>query len=212
MADNTKTPALATKVSMGEPAATSGPAELPQFRFRLRQLLLFVALLSIFLTAIVSSQGIVGLALVLAVLVMTAHVFSTALGSRLRCEADRAQGWNGVNRTLTANGSGQPFRRPSAVSSIPSQRRSPWHRRGSTSMPWLPRLIVAGTLLGGLGGALVLLSTIGDRTSLAGVLLGGFSLAVLGGWFAFLGGSFYGIFRHGVREALADPHRDETNP
>jgi hypothetical protein len=71
-------------------------------------------------------------------------------------------------------------------------------------------LIVAGTLLGGVGGAVVLAFALGPRTPLAGVLVGGFSLAVLGGWFAFLGGSFFGIFRHGIRDALAEQQKDEV--
>jgi hypothetical protein len=74
----------------------------------------------------------------------------------------------------------------------------------------LPRLILAGVLFGGVGGAILLVILIGPRTSLAGILVGAISLAVLGGWFSFLGGSFYGIFRHGLREALADQRRDEA--
>jgi hypothetical protein len=33
-------------------------------------------------------------------------------------------------------------------------------------------------------------------------------VAVLFGWFAFLFGSFYGVFRHGFREAAAEQARD----
>jgi hypothetical protein len=40
--------------------------------------------------------------------------------------------------------------------------------------------------------------------------VGSISLAVLGGWFAFLSGSFYGIFRHGLHEALTEQQSDET--
>jgi hypothetical protein len=89
-------------------------------------------------------------------------------------------------------------------------KQSPWHRRGSTALPWLPRLIVGGSLLGGVIGAIVLAATIGHRTSAAGIIVGSASLAVVGGWVAFLSGSFYGIFRHGLRDALAEQRKDES--
>ena len=92
---------------------------------------------------------------------------------------------------------------------IPQCARSPWHARGGTSLPWLPRLILAGVMVGGILGASVLGLTIGHRTTFAGVVVGGLSSAVLGGWFAFLGGSFYGIFRHGLRDAIAEQRKDE---
>jgi hypothetical protein len=76
-------------------------------------------------------------------------------------------------------------------------------------LPWLPRIIVAGVILGGILGASLLGLTIGHRTTLAGVAVGGISSAVLGGWFAFVGGSFYGIFRHGLRDAIAEQRKDE---
>ena len=63
---------------------------------------------------------------------------------------------------------------------------------------------MAGIVSGGFVGAMLLAATIGHRTSAAGILVGSASLAVVGGWLAFLCGSFYGIFRHGLRDALAE--------
>jgi hypothetical protein len=67
---------------------------------------------------------------------------------------------------------------------------------------WLPKLIAAGAVVGGCGGALLLALAMGGRTSLAGVAVGSISFAVIGAWFGFVGGSFYAIFRHGLRDAI----------
>jgi hypothetical protein len=96
---------------------------------------------------------------------------------------------------------------PSTTPSRP-QHRSPWHERRSTPLPWLPRLVVAASLAGGLLGAALLTLLIGDRTSAAGIVVGAISTAVVAGWFAFVGYSFYGVFRHGLRDAMAEERRE----
>jgi hypothetical protein len=63
-------------------------------------------------------------------------------------------------------------------------------------------------IFGGVVGATYLAITIGYRTSPAGVIVGGISVAVVCGWMAFLAASFYGVFRHGFREALAEQQND----
>jgi hypothetical protein len=70
-------------------------------------------------------------------------------------------------------------------------------------------MIGIAALAGGTIGGLVLAMTIGHRTSAAGIVVGAISLAVLGGWFAFLCGSFYGVFRHGFRDAIAEQQRED---
>jgi hypothetical protein len=191
-------------------AAELGPVEPPLFRFRLRQLFYFVAVVSFILAATVLSQGVAALAMLLAALVVAAHLFSTALASRLRSRADDAQA---MSRALgTGPRAAEQFSEHANSPVIPRSARSPWHARGSTSLPWLPRLILAGVMVGGILGASVLGLTIGNRTTFAGVVVGGLSSAVLGGWFAFLGGSFYGIFRHGLRDAIAEQKKDERRP
>jgi Na+-transporting methylmalonyl-CoA/oxaloacetate decarboxylase gamma subunit len=189
-----------------EPISTSKPAELPLFSFGLRQLFWFVAVASTLMTAIVSVQGLTAVALLLAALVVVVHVLSTAIGSRLRAHANRELTSGPHDDAVDAARSAAR----SAVAAIQNSGRSPWHGRGSTVLPWLPRLIVAGVFLGGIVGGIFLTATIGHRTSPASILVGSASSAVLGGWFAFLGGSFYGIFRHGVREALSEQRKDES--
>jgi hypothetical protein len=162
---------------------------------------------SVILATMVLLRGVAALALLLAVLVVAAHLFGTALASRLRSRSDdeqalaRAMGKRHESVEQSTEHANSP--------AIPSCARSPWHARGSTSLPWLPRIIVAGVIVGGLLGASVLGATIGHRTTLAGVAVGGISSAVVGGWIAFLGGSFYGIFRHGLRDAIGEQKKDE---
>jgi hypothetical protein len=89
------------------------------------------------------------------------------------------------------------------------QQRSPWHQRRSTPLPWLPRLIVVASVSGGIVGALLLSGIVGDRSSVAGIVVGSLSLAVVAGWFAFVGYSFVGVFRHGLRDAMTEESRDQ---
>jgi hypothetical protein len=179
----------------------------PLFRFGLKQLFWFVGACSLLLAGIVLSDGLTTLALLLASLVVVAHLFGTALGSRLRAQSDREHTWRFDSEFADSAGlAASDSPRLPALNNL----RSPWHGRRTTALPWLPRLILAGVLFCGVGGAILLAILIGPRTSLAGILVGAISLAVLGGWFSFLGGSFYGIFRHGLREALADQRRDEA--
>jgi hypothetical protein len=185
-------------------AAKSVPADPPLFRFRLRQLFFFVSAVSVILAAIALSQGVAALAMLLAVLVVAAHLFSTALASRLRERTDEAKALARANGCRSIEHSSERSNDPA----IPQCARSPWHAR-STALPWLPRLILAGVIFGGILGASVLIMTIGHRITPAGVAVGGISSAVLGGWFAFVGGSFYGIFRHGLRDAIAEQKKDE---
>jgi len=63
-------------------------------------------------------------------------------------------------------------------------------------------------MLGALIGALLLSGLIGGRSSPAGIIVGSMSVAVVAGWFAFVGYSFYGVVRHGLRDAMTQDRRD----
>lgn len=180
--------------------------EAPLFHFGLRQLFWFTALICTLLAGVVSTEGAASLGLLMAAMVVAAHVFSTGLGSRLRSDTDRSVAAEFTRVPWDSRGFGKHRR------NYPFQRvhRSPWHDRGSTALPWLPGLVLAGVLLGGITGAAILTLAVGHRISAAGVVVGSVSTAVLGGWFTFLGGSFYGIFRHGLRDALAEPHHEDS--
>jgi hypothetical protein len=201
--------------SSSEPAAheennthRSSPRDAPLFHFGLRQLFWFVAIVCALLTVLSLTQGLTSAVLLLATLAVAAHLFATALGSRLRQRADTQQGWGQPRwRATSAEVAAERSARLAAVRLAP---RSPWHNRGGTDLRWLPRLIVAASIVGGVAGVILLRFTAHQGTSFAGVVVGAFSLAVLCAWGAFLCGSFYGVFRHGFREALAEQKKDEA--
>lgn len=191
-----------------QPRNATPAADLPLLHFGLRQLFLFVAAMSALLAALVSSHGVSALVLLLFAVIVVTHIFATALASRLRSRADR-EIVRGVAEWVPANSIASATERLAKLAAVQSAPRSPWHARGSTVLPWLPRVIVGAMTFGGLAGALLLAISIGHRITPAGIIVGACSLAVLSGWFAFLCGSFYGVFRHGFREALAEQQRDE---
>jgi hypothetical protein len=179
--------------------AVPQPPQLPLPRFGLRQLLVAVAVVCALMAAIFSSNGMMAIVLLLASLVVTLHVASTALGTRLRAHADQQQAWE------TAHG--PPVGDRSAANAVlPAE--VPLCGRRST-LRWLPLLVAAGALAGLCAGAVLLEVTIGNHTSTAGIVLGSVSLGVVGGWLAFLGTSFWTILRQGWREALAHQRQDE---
>ena len=180
--------------------AACQPPELPLPRFGLRQLLIFVALMCALMAAIFSNSGPVAIVLLLASLVVSLHIASTALGSRLRAHANERQAWEASH--------GPPIGSGAAASAVLPAEAPLYGRR--TSLRWLPLLVAAGALVGFCAGAVLLKVTIGRHTSTAGIALGAISLGVVGGWIAFLGTSFWTIMRRGWREAVAHQKQDEA--
>lgn len=181
--------------------------DLPLFRFGLRQLLWFVAAISAVFTALALTHGLTSLVILLAVIIVVAHVCATTLGNRLRARADRERIFESADR-LQIHSIATAAERSQRVAALQTEPRSPWHGRGTTVLPWLRTIVVAAIGCGGVVGAAYLAIIIGYRTSPAGVIVGGLSVAVLFGWIAFLFGSFYGVFRHGFREAASDSLKD----
>jgi hypothetical protein len=186
---------VAAGFDVSRSAQTENPLESPLFRFRLRHLLLFVTGISLLLAGLVTLQGIPALAFLLAALVITFHVFSTALGSRLRSHADHEQS--------------REFARPRQPLARPSMP-PPWYGCEGNVVPWIPRLIATAVLFGGCLGAGLLSLTVGHRTSAAGLALGAVSVAAISGWIAFLLGNFCATFRRGLREALDNERNDQA--
>ena len=174
----------------------------PLFQFGMRQMMLFFAAASAFLAAVASSDGATALVLMVMTSIVVAHVSATAIGTRLRSRANAAHRFEVAEHLPIATIAPTSVRH-AHVSAVHARPRSPWHARGGTALPWLRPVVLAAVCVGGLLGALALAMTIGYRTSPVGVLVGGISFAVLGGWFAFLTASFYGVFRHGFRDATA---------
>lgn len=186
-------------------------SDLPLLRFGTRQLLWFFVGTSVFFAALASADGATALVLTVMTTIVVAHVSATAIGTRLKSRSN-AQNRFEAAETLPTAAIATAVERYEHVTAIHAQPRSPWHSRGATSLPWLRQFVVMAIVLGGLAGAAVLALVIGYRTSPAGIVVGGLSAAVLCGWFAFLCGSFYGVFRHGFRDATASastsPHSE----
>lgn len=183
----------------------------PRFRFHLRQMLAFVALASAVMAVLVSVSGPMAMSLVVGFTVVGLHLFSTALGSRLRSHASQIGpnvGLKDVAEPPTVQSVSLPgVNRTSALTpSVPA----PWHRRGGTPLPWLHKLVVIGMLVGGIAGATLMALALGPKRSAAAIAVSSLSLAVMGGWFGFLGGGFYAIVRHGVQHA-AEHHAIDEN-
>lgn len=178
-------------------------AGVPLLRFRLRHLLLAFVAVSALFAALALSHGMAGPALLLAIIVVVMHVFATSLGNKLRDKSDDEYAFDDWRQMQIDSIASAP-ERTARLLAIRSQSRSPWHARGATSLPWLRTLVIIAIAAGAIAGSWYLAATIGYRTSPAGIVVGGLSVAVLCGWSAFLFGSFYGVFRHGFREATAD--------
>lgn len=185
-----------------KPSAMPAGDELPVFRFGLRQLLVFVSLLSLLMAAMALGNVLTALALLLAAMVVGFHVFGTAIGTQLRSHADR---------TRSQRAWENPVQQP-ATAALQPQPRSPWHERRSTPLPWLLRWIAVASLLGALGGAVVIHQTAGLRSTLPTIAMGAFSIGVVAGWSAFIGYSFCGVFRHGIRDAVSNDPPDHPAP
>lgn len=177
-------------------------SDLPLLRFGTRQLLWFFAVTSVFFAALASADGATALVLTFMTAIVVAHVSATAIGTRLKSRSNAQNRFEAAS-SLPSAAIATAAERHEHVSAIRAQPRSPWHSRGATSLPWLRQFVLTAIVLGGLAGAAALALAIGYRTSLAGIVVGGLSAAVLCGWFAFLCGSFYGVFRHGFRDATA---------
>jgi len=202
MADDLTTAGTAPEPT--PPGATLSPEpQLPILRFGLRQLFWFLTLACLVLASVVAAPtpGVARLAVLLVVLVVGLHVVATALGSRLREHADERLAWQAARDTATE----KAFRSRAPVATS----RSPWHQR-SQPMRWRWWLVGAGAAAGGIAGTVVFLS--GDKLapSPAAIAFGAISMAVVGGWFAFLGSHFWVMLRHGWRDALAEGRKDEA--
>jgi hypothetical protein len=188
----------------------SPPPELPLFRFGLRHLFWFVTVVSVlFAIAVAISPGVAPLVLLIAATIVAAHVTGTSLATRLRAHADQVRDWEDAHR-LENNDGPDASERACHLSTLPLPPTSPWHHRGGASLAQLPMLIVAGAIVGGCVGAAFLAVTVGHRTSAIGIAVGSVSLAVVGGWLAFVAGNFYAIFRDGLRDAMAQQKMDST--
>lgn len=187
------------------------PPELPVLRFGLRQLFWTVTGLSLLLAALAAvAPGPRPLLLLIAVTIVSAHITATAIGTRLRRHANDKRAWE-LQQHETRDRVLEVAEHRCDLNTASLPPVSPWYRHGGTALGWLPKLVISGAVGGGIAGAVLFFSdAIGRNASPAGIVVGAISLAVVGAWLSFLGGSFYAIFRHGLRDAMAHQCRDES--
>lgn len=183
------------------PAVTSisDEPQLPVLRFGLRQLFWWITAVCVLLAVLAAiPTGMSLLALVLAISVVTLHVLSTAIGTRLRDHANQRREWEtgqnpGVHATATMH----------SITPVEPARRSPLHGHDQP-LRRMRICLTAGAAVGGLFGMAALSLLLGNRTTIAGIIVGAASTAVVGAWIAFVAASAWSIFRQGWRDAVRD--------
>ncbi len=175
-------------------------------RFSLGRIFLFVGGVSGLLAILTAVDGYWKVVILVAVMIIISHVVATVLGSRLRQHAEQRRRWH------TRQGLGDPDEAASRVAPKPFGEldlppASPLGNR-STRMPWLWLLMACGAILAATGGATLLVKTVGDRATMAGLALGTFSVAMLGAWMVFVASGFVGIFQHAWSDAVSQQRQD----
>lgn len=190
-------------ISWDEAVGCAHPRQPSLLRFTLRHLLILVALISFAFALLVQVHGQAALVMIMAILVVVFHLLGTAVGSHLKSQANRPHDPNfdltdsvSNSSPITANGIGTQR----SVAEVPAIF-CPWYSQNCGKIAWMPRLIVAAMLVGGIAGAVALTMSVGNRSSLPGLLVGTLSAAALSGWFTFVAASFVIIVRGGWRDA-----------
>lgn len=186
--------------------AAAPPAEpqLPVLRFGLRQFFWWVTAACVLLAVlVVMPRGMSLIAVLLAIGVVTLHVLSTAIGTRLRDHADERRIWE--SGQIPAMPSPAAAAAPRPVGPI---RRSPLQGH-EQPLRRMRICLTTGAITGGTLGLVALSILLGERTTIAGVLVGAASTAVLGAWLAFLATSAWSIFRQGWHDAVNHDRRPQ---
>ena len=174
------------------------PREPHLLRFRLRQMLLFVALLSGLMALLVRTEGPWPLVIGGAALLVGAHVFGTMVGTRLRDTSQDVAKWRSA--TLGLDDAPRADLQPGAASRAALPPATPLADHGRVGR-WLFWYLLGGAVLGLVVGVTLLGLTVGPHIGWAGWAVGTISCAVLGVWAAFLGSSMSSIARHAWRHA-----------
>lgn len=191
------------------PGIGSPEPQLPVLRFRLRHLFWCTTGIAVLLAALIlcsRADGGLPLGLLLAVIAVLLHLGGTAIGTQLRSHANERRAWEAA-RQRSGVADDHPPMATAATVSMPPGRRSPLHGH-QKPLRRLPLFILAGAIIGGCLGVILLTITIGSRTTPAGIAVGATSTAVLGAWIAFVAASSWTIMRQGWRDAVSDEPRE----
>jgi hypothetical protein len=179
-----------------DPAQTTVALKPPQFR--LRTMLLGVALVCVLLVVMISIGMFWAMGLLMLILLIVAHVVGNSLGTQLRDHGSRittaAEDPNKLSATAV---SAQPWQRPLAGR---MQEKEP--------VGWLLiALSVIGAIASGIVGGLAISSLYWDKIGAGGIVIATLAAGVIGGMAVFLTGTFIDMVRRVWREATA-----ETSP
>ena len=160
---------------------------------------MFVALLSVLCTLLVRTDGPIPLIIIVATLLIAAHVFGTLVGNRLRDTSADVRRWREAHPKLDDDAPRAEAELSEASKAV-LPPTTPLANHGRVSN-WLVWFIVGGAVLSMILGGTLLWLTIGERIGWAGWIVGTISCGVLGTWTAFLASSFSTIARHAWRHA-----------
>lgn len=182
------------------PASKAPPSREPHLlRFRLRQLFLFVTLLSVLFASLVLTDGPWPLVIIVVTVLVAAHVFGTLVGTRLRDTSDEVRQWR-ASQPGAEDDAPKAEREISEATKRTLPPTTPLANHGRVSN-WLIWFVVGGALLGMIIGGAILAITVGGRIGWPGLAVGTISCGVLGTWIAFLASSFGTIARHAWQHA-----------
>lgn len=185
--------------------------DLPLFRFGLRQLFAFFVAASVFLAILAALPGVSSLVISLITTIVAAHLFATAVGTRLRAHTDRRIQREPFDGKTCEKTTTKPVS-TECLSGLIALSISPLQVRVTSNVRRLRKLVIAAAITGGIAGAALFFLIVRGSTSLAGIMVGGVSSAVLCGWFAFLSGNFYSAFCQGFRVSVVSAGRERSVP
>lgn len=172
------------------------------FRFSLRKMLTYVGLLCVLFAAMSAAGGMFAIALAIFALVGTAHVLGTFVGTRLRAMATETARREGRDRPLPpVRMADRPRPRPGDAGSPKRVAARQLRGRGPVMRRWVWS-VAAGSVAAAVGFGGAMWALLWPKVGLAAIFAGAVAAAILGGWLAFLGFSFYSITRRAWREAV----------
>jgi hypothetical protein len=161
-------------------------------QFRLRTLMLAITLCGVLFALMATLSALASALLLFFLSLVAAHVVGNVIGTRLR---------DATSGSLADDDTPRPARLALRLP-VPTVRRL--RERTGISRTMVVTAAI-GALLGGTSGGFVLAECVGERASIAGLGLGTFSSAVLGGFCGFLLSSFLSVFSRAMTEALGEP-------
>lgn len=165
-----------------------------RLRFKLRTLLLAVAVLSAMLAIAVRVGPVWSLAIGWTLLLVAAHVVGNAFGTKAVENSPSRDELGDSSEGSTSSG---------PVEFAPATRL---HR--STRLGWLTFLLTAvGAIIGGVIGTVGLIAAYAEQGAYVGIALGIVCAAALGGFFGFLGATSLGMTLRAWNEAAKHARR-----